>query len=251
MDDLQSEKEQLEEMRQWWSENGRYVIGGIIIGAGLLFGWNNHQSGKLEEQIEASQLFETLAFDVGAGDLDDAELVADQLALDYSNSPYTAQSKLAMARIYMDKNRDQDAADSLIQLLAMSDHDEIKGVGRQRLARIMLYQDRPQDVIDLLEGEGDAAFAALYSDAMGDAYVALGDFVAAEAAYQAVLADPDQGSVDRAMVQIKLIDLPDTFAAEATAEPAALEIVDAIEPAVVEPETEAVTDGDDGVEGNQ
>ena len=251
MDDLQSEKEQLEEMRRWWSENGRYIIGGIIMGASLLFGWNNYQSGKLEGQIEASQLFETLAGHVGAGDLDDAELVADQLALDYSSSPYTAQSKLAMARIYMDKNRDQDAANSLVQLLAMSDNDEIKGVGRLRLARIMLYQDRPQDVIDLLEGQGDAAFAPLYSDAMGDAYVALGDFVAAEAAYQAVLADPAQGSVDRAMVQIKLVDLPDTFATETAVEPAAAETVDAIEAEVVEPEIDVVTDDNDGEEGTQ
>jgi predicted negative regulator of RcsB-dependent stress response len=57
VDDLQSEKEQIEEMRQWWSENGRYVIGGIVIGAGLLFGWNSYQSNKLVAQSEASALF--------------------------------------------------------------------------------------------------------------------------------------------------------------------------------------------------
>ena len=38
MDDLLSEKEQLEQFRGWWSEYGAYVIGGIVIGAGLLFG---------------------------------------------------------------------------------------------------------------------------------------------------------------------------------------------------------------------
>jgi predicted negative regulator of RcsB-dependent stress response len=31
-----SEKEQLEIMRTWWQENGRYVIGGIVLGTALL-----------------------------------------------------------------------------------------------------------------------------------------------------------------------------------------------------------------------
>ena len=253
MDDLQSEKEQIEEMRRWWSENGSYVIGGIIIGAGLLFGWNYHKSSKLESQIEASVLFEELADHFADSDIDDAVLVADQLALDYADSPYTAQSKLAMARFYMDKNRDQDAADSLNQLLAMPGNEEIKSVGRLRLAKIMLYQDKAEDVIDLLEGQGGAAFAALYSDLMGDAYATMGDYAAAEEAYQAVLADAAQGSVDRAIVQMKLLDLPETVASQSVVQPAGAA---AAEPEI-EPETEteaetkaeAVTDSDDGAEG--
>lgn len=250
MDDLQSEKEQIEEMRRWWSENGRYVIGGVIIGAGLLFGWNSYQSGELEAQTEASVLFESLAGHFGDGDLDEAKLVSDQLALDYADSPYTAQSKLAMARFYMDKNRDQDATDTLKQLLAMSGNDEIKNVGRLRLAKILLYQDKAQEVIDLLEGEGGAAFAALYSDVKGDAYAEMGDYVAAEKAYQAVLEDATQGSVDRAIVQMKLLDLPEMVAVQAVPQP----VAQPADAAVAEPETEAATDmadSNDGAEGTE
>jgi predicted negative regulator of RcsB-dependent stress response len=47
VDDLLSEKEQIEQMRSWWSEYGNYVIGGIVIGAGLLFGINQYQASKL------------------------------------------------------------------------------------------------------------------------------------------------------------------------------------------------------------
>ena len=163
----------------------------------------------MADQEAASQLFETLAVDVGSGDLDDAALIADQLSLDYADSAYTAQSKLAMASLYMEKNRDQDAADVLGQLLAMSGHDELKSVAQLRLAKIMLYQDRPQEVIDMLAGQDGSAFAAAYADVMGDAHAAMGDYAAAEQAYQLVLADAGQGSVDRAVVQMKLLDLPD------------------------------------------
>lgn len=242
MDDLQSEKEQLEEMRQWWSENGRYVIGGIVIGAGLLFGWNNYQSNKLVAQSEASVLFESLAGHVDDGDVDDAALVADQMALDFADTSYTAQSKLAMARLYMDQNRDQDAADALHQLLAMSGHDELKNVGRLRLAKIVLYQDRPQEVIDILDGEGGAAFAAQYADVMGDAYAAMGDFAAAEQAYQSVLADAEQGSVDRSIVQMKLIDLPDTIAAQADAPAPEVPVDDVLDAVAADLESDAEPD---------
>jgi predicted negative regulator of RcsB-dependent stress response len=219
VDDLQSEKEQVEELRQWWSENGSYVIGGIVIGASLLFGWNYHKSSQLEEQVAASRLFESLAVDVGAGDLDGAVLVADQMALDHADSSYTAQSKLALASLYMEKNRDQDASDVLGQLLAMSGHNELKSVARLRQAKIMLYQDRPQEAIDLLDSHDESAFVAVYADVVGDAHVALGEFAAAEEAYQIVLADTGQGSVDRALVQMKLLDLPDVSEVQASAPP--------------------------------
>jgi len=98
VDDLQSEKEQIEEMRAWWAEYGRYVIAGVVLAVGLLVGYNQYQGNKLEAQVEASELFETLTVHVSDGNLEEAEIVADELAADYANTTYAAQSKLAMAR---------------------------------------------------------------------------------------------------------------------------------------------------------
>lgn len=211
VDDLQSEKEQIEEMRAWWAEYGRYVIGGIVVGAALLFGWNQYKSSKLDAQIEASQLFESLVQEVADGDLDAAESISDELANNYANTSYAAQSKLAMARLYMDKNRDEDAADVLIELLDSRGNDELKHVGRLRLAKIRLYQDRAEDVIALLEGQDAPAFGALYAEALGDAYAAQERYDEAAAAYQRALADATAvPTVDRGLVQMKLLDLPKT-----------------------------------------
>lgn len=218
MDDLLSEKEQIEKMREWWAENGRYVIGGIIIGAGLLFGWNQYQNSKLNAQMDASRLFETLAEHIAAGELDDAQATADGLASNFANTSYAAQSKLAIARLYMDKNRDQDAADVLTELLELRGNDELKYVGRLRLAKIRLYQDKAEDVIGILSGQDSAAFAALYAEARGDAYAALGRYEEAGNAYRQALEDPaSAATIDRALVQMKLLDLPETTAVEVEA----------------------------------
>lgn len=238
MDDLQSEKEQLEEMRAWWSEYGRYVIAGVVIAVGLLFGFNQYQSSKLDAQVEASKLFESLATHVTGGDLEDAEGLATELANNYANTTYAAQSKLAMARLYMDKNRDQDAADALQELLAMRNFTALKHVGRLRLARVLLYQDKADEVIELLADQDNAAFAGLYAEIRGDAYASLGQVVDAGDAYRIALADTSQ-TVNRGVVQMKLIDLPEAEAV--TSEPTAPE-----PNAVTEPDADPILDdGDD------
>ncbi len=208
MDDLQSEKEQIEEMKAWWAEYGPYVIAGVVIAVGLLIGFDQYKGNKLEAQVEASVLFESLAGHVFDGDLEDAESVADELATNYANTSYAAQSRLAMARLYMDKNRDQDAADALKELLAIRGNGALKHVGRLRLARILLYQDKAQDVLELLAEQNNAAFAGLYAEMRGDAHAALGQVDEAGDAYRIALADTAQ-TVNRGLVQMKLIDLPE------------------------------------------
>ncbi len=230
MDDLLSEKEQLEQFRSWWKEYGYYVIGGIVIGAGLIIGYNQYQNAKLEAQLGASTAFEELVEYVADGKLEEAEAVADEISLSYAETTYVGQSGLAMARLYMDKNRDQDAADALLSVVDSDSTAELKHLARLRLARIYLYQEKFQDVLDLLSGEENGAFAATYSELLGDAYGGLGRVAEAEAAYQRALDDElGQTTLDRQLVQWKVLDLPaaEPLADVETAEPDAEEVVEA------------------------
>jgi len=224
VDDLLSEKEQIEQIRTWWSEYGGYVIFGVAAGALLLFGYNYYQSSTLKGQLEASALYEELADHVVGGDLDEAEVLVGELGTMYADTTYSAQSKLAIARLYMDKNRDQDAVDVLSELLASDSDEALKHVARLRLAKILLYQDKAQEVVDLLQNEDNPAFSAAYSEVLGDAYHALGRIEDAQSAYQRVLMDPlSQGTVDQRLVQWKVLDLPEVVAEETveeTVEPA-------------------------------
>lgn len=230
MDDL-SEKEQLEKFREWWSEYGAYVIGGIVIGAGLLFGISQYKSQQLDARLAASSAFEGLIEAVADGDLDEAEAIAAEIQTEYEKTTYAGQSGLAMARLYMDKNRDQDAADALRAVVESDASDELRHVARLRLARIYLYQEKAQDVVDVLTAEDTAAFAAAYGEVLGDAYTALGQVSEAQQAYQEALLDPlSQGTVDQQLVQWKALDLPELDeAAPQSAEPAAAEAVESEE----------------------
>ena len=246
MDDLLSEKEQIDQFRSWWSEYGAYVIGGIVIGAGLLIGINYYQSTKLQAQLDASTAYEVLIVQVVDGDLDGAEATADEITTLYGETSYVGQAGLAMARLYMDKNRDQDAADALKAVVDGNTSDELKHVARLRMARIYLYQDKAQEVVDLLATEEVEAFASAYGEVLGDAYTALGRIAEAQDAYQKVLMDPaSQNTIDQQLVQWKALDLPEVSllpeAAEPEAEPEPAATVEATE---VEAEVEAAAEAD-------
>ncbi len=258
MDELLSEKETIEAMRDWWRENGRFVIGGIVLGVGILVGWNQWKEYRLTARLEASARYETLANQVSGGMVDAAEGTANDLYDNYASTSYAALARLAMARLYMDRGRDQDAADTLEALLATRGGSETQMVGRLRLAKIYLYQDKPQEVVDLLSGFEDSAFAARYDELLGDAHTALGQITDAAAAYARAMADdPGAPTVNRSLIQMKIVDLPDDAPVDepamdeaASEEPAADESVEpapgeSVEPAADTTVEPAADSGDD------
>ena len=74
MDELLSEKEQIEQLRSWWSEYGGYIIGGLGLGIALLGGYNWYENSKLEEQLAGSSMYETLTGQISSGSLEEAAL---------------------------------------------------------------------------------------------------------------------------------------------------------------------------------
>lgn len=223
VDGLLSEKEQIEAIRSWWQDNGLYIVAGVVLMIALLVGWNYWKNQQEQKAALASALYEDLVSDVADVAVEDAEAKAAEIQASYSDTVYAEQARLAMAKLYMSVGRDQDAADELAALLVGNGDSELRMVARLRLARILLYQEKPEEVIDLLKGYGDTAFAARYAEALGDAYAAVGRFEAARETYAAALAeDPQASTVDVTLVRMKINDLPPpTGAAEEPAEAAA------------------------------
>ena len=56
MDETLSEKEQIEEMKAWWKENGSYVIAGLILGVGGIWGFNAWRSSQLDTPVSYTHL---------------------------------------------------------------------------------------------------------------------------------------------------------------------------------------------------
>jgi tetratricopeptide (TPR) repeat protein len=127
-----------------------------------------------------------------------------------------------------------------------------------RLARVLLYQDKAEAVVELLRDQGEHAFAARYSEVLGDAYTALGSYPEAQAAYTAALADdPAVRTVDSGLIQLKLNDLPAATAVASGTE-AGTDAAEAVEEAPPVPgdeqtgeQTDAQTDDQEGENGDE
>jgi predicted negative regulator of RcsB-dependent stress response len=240
VDGLLTEQEQVEAIRGWWRENGRYIISGLVIGAGLLFGWNYWQNQQEQKALEASALYESLAEDVAQTRLEPAQAKAAEILDNYASTPYAPQARLAMARLYMDMGRDRDAAEALRPLVEEGGDSEAAMIARLRLGKLLLYQDKPEEVVELLQGYDDTAFGARYSETLGDALAALDRNDEAVEAYAAALAgNPDLPTVDTTLIQMKINNLRVAPAAEETALPEAAGDTEGGAEAVLEPAEDA------------
>ncbi len=247
----QAEQEQIEEIRAWWDEYGNYIIAGVVIGALLLFGWNYYKTSKANAEIAASVLYDELADHVAEGRVEEAERVSGDLDASYPDSAYAIQSKLAMARLYMDNNRDADAAAVLRELADSNQSPGFAAVARLRLAKILHYQEKYDEVLALLDLEETPGFTARYAEARGDALVALGRFDDARGEYLVAMADNGQ-TVDATFLQLKMMDLPlSTAGSEETDTPAddgALELPTTEDAASSDTDSDSETGSDTGAD---
>ena len=75
---LRKQKEQIEQIRNWWKENGAWVAGGLVLGLSMLVGWNSWQSYVANRAEEASSLYEQVRAEAVAGNADRAFVIGHE-----------------------------------------------------------------------------------------------------------------------------------------------------------------------------
>ena len=215
MDEFQSEKEQIEEIKRWWKENGNFVVTGLVLGVLVLGGFKYWKEYRLSKAERGSAVYEQLLEAVGDGDTGTAADLVARLKGEFSSTPYATQGGLSIAALYVRNNEPEQAAAELRSVLETSDDADLARVARLRLARVLIMQDKAGEALTVLDA-ADAAdagdFAAHYHDVRGDAYADLGQSEDARREYQSALdrnspALRPGGTIDRQFVEMKLNDL--------------------------------------------
>lgn len=209
MDDFLSEKEQIEQLRQWWAENGWYIVGGIALAVVLLVGWNRYQAYRIDRAEAAAQLYESVVDWVAEPDVDKAHEVLLQLRSDYRGTAYADQAGLLVARLHMDTSDPGQAAEELRFVAENSDDAQLSRIARLRLARVLAYEERYDEALQALAADpNNGHFGPRFSEVRGDIFAAQGQNQEAREAYAVALSGGEQGSVDRNFVQMKIDALP-------------------------------------------
>lgn len=207
MNAYQTEEEQVEQLKKWWKENGKSVLGGALIGVAVLYGgkvWLDQRNNHAEL---ASAEFEAMVQDINQ---DKKEQAADRGALvlgQYSDTAYADLAALAMAKIKVEE-KDLGAAKSHLRYaLDNAGQEQIKHIARLRLARVFIAEANYDEALKLVNGVDVGKYEASYEEVKGDAFVAKGEIEQAKTAYNMALQSLDPSARSRRYIEMKLDDL--------------------------------------------
>ena len=183
-----TEEEQIAQIKEWWQRNGKPLLAGAALALVLVFGWKGWQKHQDTQAQTASVLYQQL-LDVALvpSEQVDAQQVAKLLAeLKKVNqsSAYAQYAGLLAAKVAVDNNQLDDASLELNAILAKPANDTLAELARQRLARVLLAQEKAEQALQLLDAKVAPDFAATREELRGDALVVLARPEEAKAAYE-------------------------------------------------------------------
>lgn len=183
--EYETEEQQVAALKEWWRENGRAVIAGVVIGVAVIGGWSLWQKRAESQAIAASDGY-SLAMDaVEAGDGEKAIELADELKDDQPKSLYAAYANLAAARAHVEANELDKAAERLAWVNDKSPQEDVRIIAAVRLARVQGALGDAAKGLDSLPKTFPEAFGGLVEEARGDLLAQSGDIQGARSAYEA------------------------------------------------------------------
>jgi predicted negative regulator of RcsB-dependent stress response len=201
--DLQ-EQEQVDALKAWWKENGKWVVGALVVGllgfAGIQF-WKSHQAGQ---GAEAAKLYAEVVKQVASNDAKRIGDAADALVSRYGGSAYAPRAQLLAAQSSLQA---RDVAHAKVQLQWVIEHASETGLqdtARLKLASVLLDEKKYDEALKQLDAAHPESFTGLYADLKGDVLSAQGKVAEARAAYQQALDKTDVKSSYRNLIQLKM-----------------------------------------------
>lgn len=206
MDELLSEQEQIEKVRGWIRSNTLPLFGGVILGLGIVFGWDKYEDYELNRSIDASNLYQELSLYVSADDDAEAINIFEQLKEEYASSPYTDQAALLVTVMYLNNQNYSNAIESLLYVLDNTTDEYLSIIARIRLIRVYIEQGSFNEAEALFIEEVPGEFMARFDELRGDIYASLENKDAARSSYTKAL-NSDSQLINRALIQMKIDDL--------------------------------------------
>ncbi|MDH4259334.1 MAG: tetratricopeptide repeat protein [Gammaproteobacteria bacterium] len=219
VDEYLSEREQAEQLQQWFRENWIWLLAGIVLGLGGVFGWRWWNAHQIARSQEAEQQFSAMLDALAGNQREEGLKIAGRITGEFTDTPYADQALLVLARLDIESGELEKAAITLRQVIDSTRDPELALIAGLRLARVQLAKGSHDDALATLAAIENRAVAARVAELRGDVMMARGQLADALLAYREAQSAVEQGKtadglVDQELLRLKIDDLSATSAAE-------------------------------------
>ncbi|MDU7463167.1 MAG: YfgM family protein [Haemophilus haemolyticus] len=198
------EEQEINQLKDWWKENGKTIIVAFILGVGGMFGWRYWQSHQAEQIAQASAQYDALIYSAQQ-DEQAKKANIEQFVQANSKTAYAVFALLDEAKKATEKQDFAAAELNLNQALTQSQDEVLTSIVALRLSAVQFQLGQLDNALTTLNQVKGESFNARKAILTGDIQVAKGDKVAAKNSFEQ--AQQSGSQLEQQMAKMKLNNL--------------------------------------------
>ncbi len=198
------EEQEINQLKEWWKENGRTIIVAFILGVGGMFGWRYWQAHQAEQIAQASAQYDALINSVQQ-DEQAKKANIEQFVQANSKTAYAVFALLDEAKKATEKQDFSAAEANLNQALTQSQDEVLTSIVALRLSAVQFQLGQLDNALTTLNQVKGESFNARKAILTGDIQIAKGDKVAAKNSFEQ--AQQSGSQLEQQMAKMKLNNL--------------------------------------------
>lgn len=198
------EEQEINQLKDWWKENGKTIIVAFILGVGGMFGWRYWQAHQAEKIAQASAQYDALIYSAQQ-DEQAKKANIEQFVQANSKTTYAVFALLDEAKKATEKQDFAAAEVNLNQALMQSQDEVLTSIVALRLSAVQFQLGQLDNALTTLNQVKGESFNARKAILTGDIQVAKGDKVAAKNSFEQ--AQQSASQLEQQMAKMKLNNL--------------------------------------------
>ena len=198
------EEQEINQLKDWWKENGKTIIVAFILGVGGMFGWRYWQAHQAEQIAQASAQYDALIYSAQQ-DEQVKKANIEQFVQANSKTAYAVFALLDEAKKAAEKQDFAAAEANLNQALTQSQDEVLISIVALRLSAVQFQLGQLDNALTTLHQVKGESFNARKAILTGDIQVAKGDKVAAKKSFEQ--AQQSGSQLEQQMAKMKLNNL--------------------------------------------
>lgn len=198
------EEQEINQLKDWWKENGKTIIIAFILGVGGMFGWRYWQAHQAEQIAQASAQYDALIYSAQQ-DEQAKKANIEQFVQANSKTAYAVFALLDEAKKATEKQDFVAAEVNLNQALTQSQDEVLTSIVALRLSAVQFQLGQLDNALTSLNQVKGESFNARKAILTGDIQVAKGDKVAAKNSFEQ--AQQSGSQLEQQMAKMKLNNL--------------------------------------------